>query len=62
MIFDRSQRQPLTVIRENAILIKLDTGRGECAIEASACGLIFIQARCLNGLLKERLSACGGAA
>ena len=56
MIFDRSQRLTLTVIRENAILINLDTGRGECAIEASACVLTLIQARCLNGLLKERLS------
>jgi len=62
MIFDRSQGLTLTVIRENPILIKLDTCRGECAIEASACVLTLIQARCLNGLLKERLSACGGAA
>jgi hypothetical protein len=62
MIFDRSQRLTLAVIRENANLIKLDAGQGECAIEASACGLTLTPARCLNGLLNERLSACGGAA
>src|SRR5262245_5596696 len=56
MIFDRGQRLTLTVIRENAILIKLDTCLGEFAIEASACFLTINQARSLNGLLHGRLS------
>ena len=53
MIFDRGQRLVLAVIREEANLIKPDTGQNECAIAAFSFGLTLIQAQYFNDLLKE---------
>jgi hypothetical protein len=54
MIFDIGQRLALTIIREEANLIKPDAGQGECAIAAFAFDLTLIQAHCLNDPLKEQ--------
>ena len=44
MIFDIGQRLTLTIILEEANLIKPDTGQDECAITAFAFDLTLLQA------------------
>lgn len=53
MIFDRSWRIALAVIREEANLTKPNAGQDDCAIAAFAFGLTLIQAQYFNDLLKE---------
>jgi|RhiMetdeSRZDD1v2_1073273.scaffolds.fasta_scaffold220740_2 hypothetical protein len=54
MIFDISQKLSLTIIREEANLIKPDTGQDECAIAAFAFDLTLFSAHRLNNPLKEQ--------
>jgi hypothetical protein len=54
MIFDTCQRLALTVIREVANLVKLDTGQDGRAISTFSFDLALLQAQCLNDPLKEQ--------